>query len=64
MEIILSVLFLIAIWGYFKLLDNKTCDYLNGHDIDFGKMNDDRILNDLSNSQVNKNVLNGKYNKK
>ena len=63
MEIILSVLFIVGIWAYFKAQDVKTCNYSQSHQIDWGKVNDDRIINDLSNSQVNQNILNGKYNK-
>lgn len=62
MEIILSALFLLVIWGYFKHLDAKACNYSQSHQIDWGKVNHDRTINDLSNSQVNKNIISGKYN--
>ena len=63
MEIILSARLILGIMGWFKLQDNRASDYINTHanKIDYGKMNNDRILNDLSNSEVNKNVLLGKY---
>lgn len=66
MEIILSILFIVGIWGWFKLQDSKTSNYLNTHvgKVDYGKMNDDRIINNLSNSQVNQNILSGKYDKR
>lgn len=66
MEIILSVLFIVAIVGWFKLQDGRASNHLNTHvgKIDYGKMNEDRIMNDLSNSQVNQNIINGKYDKK
>ena len=63
MEIILSVLFLLGIWGYSKIQEVKSCNYSNSHQIDWGRVNSDRALNDLSNSQVNHNILSGKYNK-
>ena len=63
MEIILSVLFLLGIWAYFKIKDVNACNYSQSHQIDWGKVNHDRAINDLSNSQVNQNILNGKYNK-
>ena len=63
MEIILSVLFLLGIWVYFKVQDGKACNYSQSHQIDWGKVNYDRAINALSNSQVNQNILNGKYNK-
>lgn len=64
MEIILSVLFISGIIGWFKSQDGRACNYMNNNKIDFRKMNDDRLMNDLSNSQVNHNVLNGKYDKR
>lgn len=64
MEIIVSVLFLVGIWAYFKAKDIKVCNYSQSHQIDYGKLNNDRIMNDLSSSQVNNNILSGKYNKR
>lgn len=66
MEIILSVLFITGIIGWFRLQDCRTSNYLNTHvgKVDYGKMNEDRIINDLSNSQVNQNILSGKYDKR
>lgn len=66
MEIILSALFIAVIIGWFKLQDGRASNHLNSHvgKIDYGKMNEDRILNDLSNSQVNQNIISGKYDKK
>ncbi len=66
MEIILSALFIATIIGWFKLQDGRASNHLNSHvgKIDYGKMNEDRILNDLSNSQVNQNIINGKYDKR
>lgn len=66
MEIILSVLFIAGIIGWFKLQDGRASNHLNSHvgKIDYGKMNEDRIMNDLSNSQVNQNIINGKYDKR
>lgn len=62
MEIILSLLFILGIVTYFKVQDAKACNYSKVHRIDWGKVNNDRVMNDLSNSQVNQNILNGKYN--
>ena len=66
MEIILSILFILAIVGWFKLQDARDSNHLNTHvgKIDYGKMNEDRLVNDLSNSQVNQNIIDGKYDKK
>lgn len=66
MEIIASILLILGIIGYFKIQDNKACNYMNTHvgKVDIGKMNHDRIMNNLSNYQVNQNLVNGKYDKK
>mgnify|MGYP001096319326 CR=1 FL=1 len=66
MEIVLSVLLILGIVGWFKLKDVKASNHLNTHagKIDYGKMNEDRIMNDLSNSQVNQNIIDGKYDKR
>lgn len=63
MEIILSILFILGIWAYFKVQDVKACNYSQSHQIDWGKVNSDRTKNNLSNSQVNQNIISGKYNK-
>lgn len=62
MEIILSVLFVFGFILYFKAKDVSACNYSQSHQIDWGKVNSDRAVNDLSNYQVNQNILNGKYN--
>ncbi len=64
MEIIASILFLIGIWAFYIFQETKACNYSKTPQIDYGKVNNDRIMNDLSNSQVNRNILNGKYNKR
>lgn len=66
MEIILSILLIVGIVGWFKLQDGRANNHLNNHvgKIDYGKMNKDRIMNDLSNSQINQNIIKGKYDKK
>ena len=46
MGIILSVLFIAVIIGWFKIQDGRASNHLNSHvgKIDYGKMNEDRIL--------------------
>lgn len=63
MEIIFSVLFILGIVAYFKVQDGRACNYSQSHKIDWEKVNDDRAVNDLSNFQVNQNIMSGKYNK-
>lgn len=62
MEIILSALFLVVIWACCKAQGVKAHNYSQSHQIDWGKVNSDRVVNDLSNSQVNQNILGEKYN--
>lgn len=61
MEIILSILFLVGIWAYIKAQGIKACNHSNTYRIDWGKVNDDRRMNNLSETQVNKNIYAGKY---
>lgn len=61
MEIILSVLFIAGIWAYFKAQETKACQHSKNYMVDWGKVNDDRIRNNLSNHEVNKNIASGKY---
>ena len=58
MEIILSVLFII---GFILYCNAKEANAYR--QVDWGKVNDDRIKNNLSRSQVNQNIMSGKYNK-
>ena len=61
MEIIFSVLFLLAFWLYYRCIDNSASNHCNNYKVDWKKVNEDRIMNDLSGSQVNKNIASGKY---
>ena len=56
MEIILSILFLLAFWLYYRYTDKKASDHCNTYNIDWEKVNEDRIKNDLSGTQINKNI--------
>ncbi len=47
MEIILSVLFILVFVAYFKAKDVSACNYSQSHQIDWGKVNSDRAVNDL-----------------
>lgn len=61
MEIIATILLLVAICGYFKFQDVNASNHCNTYEVDWGKVNEDRIMNNLSQSQVNKNISSGKY---
>lgn len=61
MEIILSILFLVGIWAYFKTQETKAFNHSSNYEVDWKKVNDDRIRNDISNHQIYKDVASGKY---
>ena len=61
MEIIFSVLFLFGFWLYYRCIDNNASNHCNSHNVDWSKVNNDRTMNNLSNSQVNRNISKGKY---
>lgn len=60
MEIILSILFIIGVWTYFKRQESKASYYSNTYKIDWEKVNQDRMKG-TSDTQLNKNIYNGKY---
>lgn len=58
MEIILSVLFIIVFIHYINAKEANAY-----RQVDWGKANNDKLMNDLSNFQFNQNIMSGKYNK-
>lgn len=66
MEFILSIALIFCVFILPGIIsENKACNYMNTHvgKVDLGKMNTDRIMNNLSNYQANQNLINGKYDK-
>lgn len=63
MGIVFSVLFLLGFWIYYKSVDNRASNHCNTYQVDWEKVNEDRIKNNLSNTQVDKNIFKGKYNR-
>lgn len=61
MDMIFGIILLIGIWGYHKWKEEQARNHCNTYRIDYRKLNDDQIMNNLSNSQVNQNILSGKY---
>lgn len=66
MEFILSILLIIVVWAMSKSTEWKYDNYMppQGQRIDYNAQSYDRIVNNLSNEQVMKNTMNGKYNVK
>lgn len=61
MEIVFSILFLVFFWLYYRYVEKKASDHCNIYKVDWAKVNKDRIKNDLSRIQINKNIFSGKY---
>lgn len=61
MEIIFSVLFLFGFWAYYRSIDHSASNHCNKYNVDWKKVNEDQVKNNLSNSQVNKSIARGKY---
>lgn len=66
MELILGILLIIVVWAMSKSTEWKFDNYTppEGQRIDYNAQSYDRIVNNLSNDQVMKNTMNGKYNVK
>lgn len=61
MEFLLSILFIGGFILYGKIQDWNADSHCNTYQVDWGKVNDDRRMNNLSDTQVNKNIASGKY---
>lgn len=66
MELLLGIGLIIVVWAMSKSTEWKFDNYTppQGKRIDYNKQSYDRIVNNLSNEQVMKNTMNGKYNVK
>lgn len=61
MEIVLTILLIEAFVLYGKVQDWNATSHCNTYEVDWGKVNDDRRMNNLSETQINKNIVSGKY---
>lgn len=61
MEILAVIGVMILVCVLNKTQTKKIDNYCNRKEINYKKLNEDRIMNDLSSSQINQNILNGKY---
>lgn len=61
MEILATIGLIVGVWLYYKIKEEQTIAHSNTYDVDWGKVNEDRIMNNLSQSQINDNIVNGKY---
>lgn len=64
MGTLIGLIILAVIWIAYKIsLDNKVDNYPIDR-VDSGKMTADKIRNNLSDTQVQRNMVNGKYDKR
>lgn len=61
MEILATIGLIVGVWFYYKVKEEQAITHSNTYDVDWGKVNEDRIMNNLSQSQTNDNIANGKY---
>lgn len=66
MELILGLVLIVIIWVASKSTDRKFDNYMppEGQRVDHNAQSLDRVKNHLTNEQVMKNTINGKYNVK
>lgn len=66
MELVLGLIFIGIVWALSKSTERKFNNYMppKGQTIDYNAQSLDRVKNNLTNEQVMKNTINGKYNVK
>lgn len=64
METIICLIIIAVIWGASKASLNSKVDNYPINRVDTGKMVSDKIRNNLSDAQVQRNMVNGKYDKR
>lgn len=66
MELILGLVLIVIIWIVSKSTERKFDNYMppGGQRVDHNAQSLDRVKNHLTNEQVMKNTINGKYNVK
>lgn len=66
MELILGLVLIVIIWIVSKSTERKFDNYMppEGQRVDHNAQSLDRVKNHLTNEQVMKNTINGKYNVK
>lgn len=64
MELFLTILLILGMILYSKYHDLRATIHCNQYDVDWGKADNDRLMNNLSQDQLNKNIAAGKYDKK
>ncbi len=64
MELIIGIIIIAVIWGVSSASLNNKVDNYPISKVDTSKMVSDKIMNNLSDKQVQRNMVNGKYDKR
>ena len=64
METIIGLIIIAVVWGISKASLNSKVDNYPISRVDTSKMVSDKIRNNLSDAQVQRNMVNGKYDKR
>ena len=64
METLIGIIILAAIWGFASASFNNKVDNYDISRVDTSKMVSDKVMNNLSDKQVQRNMVNGKYDKR
>lgn len=64
METIIGLIIIAIIWGFSKASLNSKVDNYPISRVDTSKMVSDKVRNNLSDTQVQRNMVNGKYDKR
>lgn len=64
METFIGLIILLAVWGFSKASLNSKVDNYPIDRVDSSKMISDKVMNNLSDAQVQRNMVNGKYDKR
>lgn len=64
MELIIGIIIIAVIWGVSSVSLNSKVDNYPISKVDNSKMIADKVMNNLSDKQVQRNMVNGKYDKR
>jgi hypothetical protein len=63
MELIISIIVLVVGYNLYKASIENKLDNYDHHKIDFVKLHEDKVSNHLSDLDLHRNIVNGKYDK-
>lgn len=63
MELIISIIVIVVGYNLYKASIENKLDNYDHHKIDFVKLHEDKVSNHLSDLDLHRNIVNGKYDK-